>query len=1274
HIISDSFFSNTLSNVCKTLSNNPKDSIQGRYIKNKKTLLLFTIILCNFNLSLTAQTEATVTGNTNTLVNIPDNNSGGVSATVDFSEIPSHANLTGIELSLSINHNNAGDLKMFLKSPTGLQMTLVNRPSETFSDGETIYSPANLDDNYPISFSDNAIYSAEIMGGNGTVVFPRLSSNEVICESNNICEFYPDDDGSNNPDTFASFMTSVNNVSGVSGEWEVIIIDSVSGTSGNFLIENIELAYEYFTLPVVNCVDNLTATLDSFGEWILDDPDLLYTAEGQYIITFSPDPFFDCGDIGREIEITVEARDPETDLIGTCQSTITVEAPPLTLTCPPDMTFYAVAGGSVAVDYNQPVITVQTDCSVAPLIQTSGFVSGALVSAGTYTYSFETEGYGDEVYNCSFNVTVENLPETSIELINGKLTITDIESESSDQITFSSDGTTLTISDLIDPSVSGGPTLVDPTTVTVPLASITNGIVFNAGNGGNTGFNIITFANDLTLTGVDNDITLNGLRGYVQTGSINIEGDLTINGVGFGLTLFGFDLTLGEITANNLTIDGVDRILDQELALTISGVTQLQAGDGINIENGQGRHTFGDEVHLTSGELIFSAGANTTFGEINATDQGVGLPHTFTVAPGDIAFNGDVTILGSNANLFVCSLNNISQTGGIIETPFLIFRGNGNTTATIDNNNNIGALGTSNPFDANAVDLASLSFTNTSNMFLEIIDVDEFNLTAPQFDFEPDFTNITKRGSGVSNFNADIDMNNGTGTAIINHNAGTINFNGDTNDFLSQMTYIGQPGTITNINSVTTSFPFAGTNRGFTFGTLNATGAIDAGDIDINLSDGANFSLNTTSLTGVPYLQGALTTISGGAKITPGGGTTGLEYSFDDLIMDSGATFAPLVEGTGGSEFDELVVNGTVTLNDANLSPIGGYVIGSDDELIIINNNSIGPVIGTFNGLPEGSEVIFGDFEGIISYTGGDGNDVVLRPDNVAPIAVCQDITLNIDLTGITVTGDQLDGGSTDNVGITEILIDGETSLDFTIDDIGDHEVTITFVDNNGNTADCMATITLNSTVTLPILISEYQPQIASSLQALEIKGEPGEAFVGTFVVIEGDTDSGTTGIVKSTTSFSTNFNTNGLIVATLPNIEDPTHTVVLTSSFNGTVDVTDIDTDDDGVADDLSSFGVIFDAVGVSDGGACCPEGVRYGTDFGGINLPNIGSVPGAIFREGSDGDFYQISFSTGDLYDNTATIVDASSFNTTPTLAGTFGSINPIRLSVDCDNHTTW
>ncbi|MEP1486867.1 MAG: lectin-like protein [Algibacter sp.] len=661
--------------------------------------------------------------------------------------------------------------------------------------------------------------------------------------------------------------------------------------------------------------------------------------------------------------------------------------------------------------------------SEANIRQSSGLVSGSEFPVGTtINYFSATDAFGN-TGNCFFIVEVLPAPiETTVVLDNGELIITDVLNESSDQITFSSDGTTLTISDLIDPSVSGGPTLVDLTTVTVPLASITNGIVFNSGNGGNTGFNIITFANDLTLTGVDNDITLNGLRGYVQTGSINIEGDLTINGIGFGLTLFGFDLTLGEITANNLNIDGVDRILDElGSPLTISGDTQLLAADGINIENYGASHTFVGEVNLTSGELIFSAGADTTFGDINATDQGVGVSHTLLVSGGDITFNGDVTILGSNATLNVVGVENITQTGGGIEAPNLIFKGTENTAVSIDNNNNIQSLETINFFEAlgsTAVDLGSLSYTNTTNMVLGTIDVNEFNLTAPQLDFEPGVTNIRKRGSGVSNFNANIDVINGTGTASINHNAGTINFNGDTNDFLSQMTYVGLPETITNINSLTTDFPAGGPNRLFTFGTLNATGAIDAGDIDINLFNGANFSLNTTSLTGVPYVQGALTNISGGAKITPGGGTTGLEYSFDDLTINTGATFAPFIEGTGVSEFDKLAVNGTLTLDDANLAPTGGYVIGPDDELIIIDNDGTDDaVVGTFNDLPEGREVIFGDFVGMISYEGGDGNDVVLIPL----------LDTEVNLTGGTLTIEDINGGlSNDNITLSN---DGTTLI-----------------------------------------------------------------------------------------------------------------------------------------------------------------------------------------------------------------------------------------------------
>jgi len=130
----------------------------------------------------------------------------------------------------------------------------------------------------------------------------------------------------------------------------------------------------------------------------------------------------------------------------------------------------------------------------------------------------------------------------------------------------------------------------------------------------------------------------------------------------------------------------------------------------------------------------------------------------------------------------------------------------------------------------------------------------------------------------------------------------------------------------------------------------------------------------------------------------------------------------------------------------------------------------------------------------------------------------------------------------------------------------------------------------------------------------------------------------------------------------------------VLTSSFNGTVNVTDTDSDDDGVADDFTAFGLIFDALGVSDGGACCPLDVAYGTDFGGVDLPNIGSVPAAIFREGSTGDFFQISISSGAIFDNMGTVVDGTFFNTLPTAAGTFGAINPVRVTTNCSLVTTW
>ncbi|MDX2174962.1 MAG: hypothetical protein SF028_00670 [Candidatus Sumerlaeia bacterium] len=80
-------------------------------------------------------------------------------------------------------------------------------------------------------------------------------------------------------------------------------------------------------------------------------------------------------------------------------------------------------------------------------------------------------------------------------------------------------------------------------------------------------------------------------------------------------------------------------------------------------------------------------------------------------------------------------------------------------------------------------------------------------------------------------------------------------------------------------------------------------------------------------------------------------------------------------------------------------------------------------------------------------------------PDVTPPNAVCQDVTLSLDGSGnLTVLGTDVDGGSTDNVGITSRIVSPNT---FDCTDIGNQAVTLTVSDADGNTDTCTATVTV---------------------------------------------------------------------------------------------------------------------------------------------------------------------------------------------------------------------
>ncbi|GGG03847.1 hypothetical protein GCM10011344_00220 [Dokdonia pacifica] len=1073
------------------------------------------------------------TTSTDTPINIPDNNNTGISSTLNVSDIIDGAEILDITVDVAIDHTWTGDLKIDLIAPGGESVNLI---------AESLDESSDLAASSPIIFSDDAAVDGNLMGEGG------LENNDVICQDDGICAYRPMAGTENiqEQDVFKDFIDEIiANGSSFNGNWTLQVADNAGADVGTLATWQI----------------NIEATDPTVDGTVDTNPSATGTATatdnaGTATVTFNDVVVDGCG-ITETITRTWTATD-EAGNESTCVQTITVtdtRAPELTL-CPEDIVFELADGETEAmITYDLPE-AIDVCGPVVFVIQTAGLASGELFPEGVTTNTFSvTDVCGNEVI-CEFTVTVVT-QETLVSLDAGVLTIEDVGSTSDDDITLSDDGTTLTISNLTPPvDTSGAVTEISETSVSVALADITNGII-------------------ITTDGGTNTVTV----GASTATAVDIQGDNTAT------------IAIDAIDTGSLTISGFTEITDVGSVITVTGATSLTSSGQIAINDGETSHEFGGTVTLSATRVTFSAGANLTMGEvtISATDP---LQNFFIANPGKLTLDGNITITDTNTNLFLEGTNGITQQRGIINRGFLILQGNGTSQATLDQLNTVGAIDIINTVNADQSAFTLVVFSNATNTFLGNIIVDEFYFTAPQFDLEPGFTLITKNGTSVSTFNADMDINNGTGTAIFNHNAGTINFNGDTNDFNGKVTYNGAAGTITNFNSDFTDLPVGGPDRNFTFGFLNnTTGTIDIGDITVDILNEANFFGANTLMTGFPSLNGGPTTISDNATISPGGGTFGLRYNFDDLIMNTGATFAPYIVGDSTFDFDSLEAE-NVTLNNVNLAPTGGFIAQTAGEIIIVNNTGANPVSGTFNGFPEGASISFGSYNGVISYVGGDGNDITLSPDP-------------------------------DNL--------------------------------------------------TTVLISEYQPLFSPSSdpQTIEIFGAAGSVFEGTFVVIEGDFDNDPgPGTVVSADTFSGTFDANGLLTTTIPNINNPTHTVVLTTSFTGTVDTgaddgTDIDTNNDGVADDLSAFGLILDAVGVGDGGICCPEDFLYGTDFGGIDLPNIEGVPVSIFRDASDGDFFQILNTSENIFDNTGSVIDASLFDTTPTEDGTFGAINPTIAS---------
>ncbi len=364
---------------------------------------------------------------------------------------------------------------------------------------------------------------------------------------------------------------------------------------------------------------------------------------------------------------------------------------------------------------------------------------------------------------------------------------------------------------------------------------------------------------------------------------------------------------------------------------------------------------------LAGGTIELDALTSTTARDINMTVDGASSVLDLTVLTSVI----DTTRL-SNLTL---------ANGGTLVAPVLATY-QGTTIAVNNMSATLSAL--------TDIDTSSL-FTNSGGVLSlpNVTSYDEAPSAATTFqasgagstlDLTP-LTSIT--GTGNLNINA-----LGGGTVEVDSLVGTTAR--DINMLADGATSLVDASALTSWNDSTTLSNLTTSNSGtvmFNAGTVtltgvtvrtNSSGSVTAGSLilDVNSPLSGNGGSVDANLTSNQLVS---------PGVSPGTITVNGDYN-----QGASADFAIEINGlTPGTQYDQLQVNGAVALA-GELILSGSYVASVSDSFVIIENDGVDPVVGTFDNSPEGDIYTFNDRPLRLSYQGGDGNDVVLtRVDNL---------------------------------------------------------------------------------------------------------------------------------------------------------------------------------------------------------------------------------------------------------------------------------------------------
>lgn len=620
-------------------------------------------------------------------------------------------------------------------------------------------------------------------------------------------------------------------------------------------------------------------------------------------------------------------------------------------------------------NYTYAINKTATAVSIVPTATTAlataywkgGYANNVLsASDGSSTSNFTTDAGGSSPTpltpgsTTTIQYSASGATGQTSQTLGTNVSVLGVASSDSSAVTINPDGNTLTIG-------TGGVTLSNgagPLTIGSHVAlggnqTWTNSSTANALTIGSASTQITAGSNTLTVTGA---------------GAVNIAGNL----VGSNTAV------LTKTGAGTLTLGGTTNTLK---TLNLNSASMIDIGSGNLTINNAGSDTI--QSNITSGTAFINA---TGGGAIVLTVNNTNGPDNGVADGGTLQINARVTGTstfefyrsGVTTGVIYLANNNNDFTGGIVLNRGVI------RVDTIGNTGSPSGLGTGGTIlMGSGTNVGTLRYTGTGETTNKTVALNTTTAN-PTLDMSGTGTltfssNFTAPGAGSKTLNL---TGSTSGVGVI---AGVI-----PNNAAANTTSLAKAGTGTWILEAANTY------------TGNTT--VTAGRLLVNGSITSNASVTGGTIGGSGSIAGSLTVNSGGT-LAPGNSPGVLTVS-GPVTLNSGSTYAVEIGGTtpgnGSGNYDQTNVTGTtntLTLGgNLSITSFNNFTNSNPNQLyFIMTQAGAAPVSGNFNGLPEGSPIVFADGTAQITYTAnwtgsqltstgsGTGNDVALYNVNLVP-------------------------------------------------------------------------------------------------------------------------------------------------------------------------------------------------------------------------------------------------------------------------------------------------